>query len=142
MITKGEILMGRDKLAPLTKELEANLARLWTAVNIVRTVWGHPMAVSSGYRPLAVNTRTPGAAKRSAHLTCQAVDIWDPEHRLARFLQANQDLLVRAGLWMEDPSATPTWCHLQIRPILGKSASRVFLVEAADELDTDYEALV
>lgn len=129
MIAKSEILMGREVLYPLTPELEANLSKLWAAVNIVRTVWGQPMSVSSGYRPPAINAKTPGAAKNSAHMTCQAVDFWDPEHKLARFLQANQDLLVRAGLWMEAPNRTPTWVHLQIRPVRGLPSSRIFLAE-------------
>lgn len=142
VITKGEILQGRHKLAPLTRELEANLSKLWTAVNIVRSEYNKPMRVSSGYRPVFINARTPGAATNSAHITCQAVDFWDPDHELVRFLQARPELLERAGLWMEDPNSTPTWCHLQIRPVRGKSGSRVFLAEAGDELDQDYTGIV
>lgn len=113
MITREEILMGRDKQFPLTSELEANLARLLTAVNAVRKAYGKPMVVSSGYRPAHFNTAA-GGAKRSAHMICMAVDFRDPNGEIDKWCDENQDLLESLGLWQEHPDATKGWCHLDI----------------------------
>jgi hypothetical protein len=55
MISRDEILMGRDKQAPLTGPMEVNLEKLLKAVNKFRAVWGKPMKVTSGYRPAAIS---------------------------------------------------------------------------------------
>ena len=115
MITRAEVLMGRDKVHPLTEIQESNLARLLTALNIVRRSYGKPLVVSSGYRPAAINAAA-GGAKRSAHMTCEACDFADPDKKFAEWCQANLDVLIRAGLYLEDPDFTPNWVHLQIRP--------------------------
>jgi len=135
MITRDEILKGRELRDPLTPELEANLTKLLTAVNLVRQAYGAPLMISSGYRPPRINSRIKGAAKNSAHLTCQAADIWDPKHALVQFLLTKPELLQQAGLWMEDPKKTPTWCHLQIRPVHGVGGTRVFLADEQSTLD-------
>lgn len=119
MISRAEILMGRDKEYPLTKELEANLNRLLNAVNKLRALYGKPMYVSSGYRPGKYNKAANGA-KNSAHITCEAVDFKDLDNALKSWITVK--ILEDCGLYMEWPGATPTWCHLQIRP----TVSRVF----------------
>jgi hypothetical protein len=80
--------------------------------------------ISSGWRPMAVNARVPGAAPRSKHMSGQAVDLYDPEGDLDDWCMAHQDRLAAAGLWLEHPSATKSWCHLQSLP--PKSGNRVF----------------
>ena len=70
MISRDEILMGRDKQAPLTGLMEVNLRKLLQAVNKLRAAYGKPMIVSSGYRPAAINATIPGAAKKSNHMAC------------------------------------------------------------------------
>lgn len=72
--------------------------------------------VSSGWRPPQINATTPGAKSKSLHLTCEAIDIYDPEGDLDDWCMANISLLRRLGLSMEHPSATKGWCHVQIRP--------------------------
>jgi uncharacterized protein YcbK (DUF882 family) len=121
MITREEILKGRDKDHPLSEIQQKNLDRLLAAVNIVRRSYGKPMVVTSGYRPAAINAAV-GGAKKSAHLSCEACDFADPEGKLAQWCLSNLDVLVRAGLYMEGPAATPGWVHLQIRP----TKNRVF----------------
>jgi hypothetical protein len=80
--------------------------------------------LSSGWRPPAVNAATPHAAPNSKHMTGQAADLYGPGNVLALWAQQHQDLLKKHGLWMEAPSATPTWLHLQTVP--PRSGNRVF----------------
>lgn len=115
MITKEEVLMGRDKDHPLTEELQANLDLLLIALNKLRTAYGKPMVVTSGYRPAAFNSAA-GGAKKSAHMSCQAADFRDSSGELKKWCVDNIHLLEEFGLYLEHPDHTPTWCHLQIRP--------------------------
>lgn len=112
-VSKQEILMGRDVEYPLSSELEDNLNRLFEAVNKLRIKYGKPMIVSSGYRPGHYNSDAHGA-KNSSHITCEAVDFKDVDGELKTFCTV--DILEECGLWMEDPEATKTWCHVSIRP--------------------------
>lgn len=81
------------------------------------------MFVTSGYRTAKHNAEVDGA-KNSAHLYCMAADFEDFSGDLKRFIKADveksptkeSEVLKSCGLWMEEPSATPTWIHLQIRP--------------------------
>lgn len=115
MITRDEVLMGRDREYPLSHELEGNLIRLLLALDIFRAAYRRPMYVSSGYRPGHYNTAA-GGAEKSAHPQCEACDFHDPDGALKHFALANLELLERAGLYMEEPARTPTWIHLQTRP--------------------------
>jgi len=107
--------MGREKEYPLTPELEANLSRLLIAVNKLAEKYGRDMAVSSGYRPGHYNVKA-GGSRRSAHLTCEAVDFLDSGRQLTEWILANPAVLQECGLWMEHPDHTPTWVHLDTRP--------------------------
>ena len=124
MISKAEILMGRDKDYPLDAEMQANLQKLLTAVNLFRKHYGKPMTVSSGYRPAAINAKVKGAAKKSNHMRCLAVDFKDTDGLIDKFCMDNLHILEACGLWLEHPEATPNWCHLQCVP--PKSGNRVF----------------
>lgn len=124
MITRDEVLMGRDKDSPLTKELETNLTKLLMALNAFRKIYGKPMVVSSGYRPEAVNAATPGAAKHSNHMICLACDFKD-DGKLDQYCVDNQDVLEKCGLYLEDPAHTPGWTHLQCVP--PRSGNRIFI---------------
>jgi len=115
MITRQEILMGRDKEFPLTQELEDNLAILLEKVNIIRSIWGKPLIVTSGYRPAQYNQNANGA-KKSAHMSCQAADFKDIDREFSKWCLNNLPLLKQNGLYLESPKYTPSWTHLQIRP--------------------------
>lgn len=81
--------------------------------------------VSSGWRPPTINAATPGAAVRSKHLSCQAVDLYDPDGDLDEWCLANAATVLRdLGLWLEHPAATKGWCHVQTVP--PGSRNRVF----------------
>lgn len=118
-VTHSEILMGRDKDAPLSPEQKANLDRLVVAVNIIRQAYGKPLRISSGYRPAVYNLKA-GGAKRSAHLTCEAVDFVDVDGALATWCVKNIQLLEKAGLYMENHMYTPGWVHLQTRATINR----------------------
>ena len=73
--------------------------------------------VTSGWRPVSYNLSI-GGAKNSNHCKCLAVDLLDPEHKMAYLLMKNEWLLSELGLAIEHPSKTekPTgfWLHVQI----------------------------
>lgn len=115
MITKEEILMGRVKEEDLSPELQENLNTLVEAVNKIRKTWGKPMIVTSGYRTPEINMKITGAAKKSAHMSCQAVDFKDTDNSLGGWCMRNMHKLTQWGLYLEHPRHTPGWCHLQIR---------------------------
>lgn len=118
MISRSEVLMGRDRDYPLTPPIHKNLEKLLVALNKFRAVYGKPMIVTSGYRPGHYN-RAAGGAKRSSHLTCEACDFADATGGLAKYCLENLKLLEDCGLWMESPTKTKGWVHLQIRPVPG-----------------------
>lgn len=120
MISRDEILMGRDGEYPLDEELESNLQKLLEAVNKLRALYGKPMYVSSGYRPGRYN-KAAGGAPHSAHRLCMAVDFHDVDGDITNF--CTDEILEQCGLYREDRGHTPTWCHVQIRP----THNRVFI---------------
>lgn len=124
MITRDEVLMGREKASPLTPEQEANLVTLLEALNKLRTTYGKPLYVTSGYRPASVNSAV-GGAKKSAHMSCEACDFRDSDGSFAEWCLKNLDVLADCGLYMESPAHTIGWVHLQTRKT--KSGNRVFI---------------
>lgn len=125
MITREEVLMGRDKDFPLDKEQEANLEKLLKALNKLRKAYGKPMVVSSGYRPAAINANVKGAAKKSNHIMCLACDFKDLDGKLDEWMLENLDVLAECGLYLESPQHTPGWSHVQC--VAPKSGNRVFI---------------
>jgi hypothetical protein len=90
-------------------------------------------ALTSGFRPDAVNAATPGAAKGSLHKLALAADIEDDDRELAVYCLSDQKLLEHIGLWLENPQHTKKrradgswarWVHVQMRP--PASGKRVF----------------
>jgi hypothetical protein len=118
MISREEISKGQ--LIP--PKLEANLQLLLERLNKFRKEYAKPMIVVSGYRQSNHN-RKIGGAPNSAHLSCQAADFADVDRTLTKF--CTNEVLQKFDLYMEDPSHTPTWVHLQTRPT--KSGRRIFI---------------
>jgi hypothetical protein len=81
--------------------------------------------LASGWRPDRYNHLIPNSAKKSRHITCEAVDLRDPDGFLAAFAKRRIDLLEELGLYMEDPRYTPKWVHLQTRAV--PSGNRIFI---------------
>lgn len=131
MISKDELLKGRDQQYPndYTQEISNNLDNLLIPMNQVRTAWGKPMTVNSGWRPPSINAATPGAAKHSKHMLGLAVDIADPNGSLWAWVLQNLDLMQQLGIFFEDKRWTPNWVHFQLgAPISGK---RIFVPNAS-----------
>lgn len=113
-----------------SKEQEQNLIKLCEALNIIRKAWAKPMVITSGLRSWEehaaiyqkIGLKPP---KFSAHLSGEAADVWDRDRELKKFCVENLPLLEKAGLYMEDPTKTLTWVHLQTRP--PRSGNRIFL---------------
>lgn len=117
-ITLDDYWMGRDKTyaSELTPEIRENASRLIKVVNELLEELGvtTSVRVSSGWRPSAINSRTPGAASKSYHLTGLAIDLHDPDGELDKLIMDRHTLLNKAGLWHEHPESTPGWCHLDL----------------------------
>ena len=132
MITISDYFMGRDKAYPdlVTNELKAAASETVARANLLISAYNsmskdeEPRRVNSGWRPPSVNAATPGAAPRSKHMTGHAIDISDPEGDLDEWCLEHPDVLQTIGLWMEHPSATKGWCHVQVLP--PKSGKRCF----------------
>jgi hypothetical protein len=138
-ISLPEYWMGRDETYPLamspaiaraavtTVDLANKLLVLAAScdVHLMRNARTGSL-VRSGWRPPSVNAITPGAAPNSKHMTGQAIDIEDPDGDLDEWLMTKDglDTLVHLGLWLEHPSATKGWTHVQTIP--PKSLNRVF----------------
>lgn len=129
MISLAEILMGRVEFNNLPADLQANCTTLLDRINQVRTAYGKPMTVNSGYRTPEINEATANAAAHSWHLKCAAVDIGDADGALWAWVLDNLELMQSIGLWCEDKRWCPTWTHFQIFP--SKSGHRIFVPSSA-----------
>ena len=127
MITLADYFMGRDRshAQELTDALRTNAAVVVERVNQFLRQAACPGVVNSGWRPHTINASVPNASPRSKHLSCEAIDLDDPNDALDAWCLENLPVLERIGLWLEHPDATPGWCHLQIVP--PRSGRRVFM---------------
>lgn len=137
LITPHMFWTGRDSVYAnqLTLNMRDNAAQILQRANAliaiahVDGVELHPRPhqasyVTSGWRPRQVNERTPGAALHSLHMSCEAIDLHDPYGELDEWCMDHLSHLEKIGLWLEHPSATKGWCHVQTRG--PKSGRRVF----------------
>ena len=89
-----------------------------------------PMKATSCLRSIKDQQRINPKAMGSSHLDACAVDIGDPDGKLANWLQTDtgNTALINNGLWMEDPKSTHgkngNWVHLQT--YTPKSMNRIF----------------
>lgn len=118
MILKEEILKG----ATCPPEFKNNLLVLLERINKVRQAWGKPMLVTSGFRSREDQLRIYKAKGipeskipwGSSHLTCEAIDIYDPNGTLNAWCKTNEELLRSFGLWLEVRQGN--WQHFQTKP--------------------------
>lgn len=106
----------REKHKELTPQHIENAKKLLEKVNALLTDLGIAQVfVSSGFRPSDINSSIANAAKKSLHMTCQAIDIQDPDGTLDELLDESDALLKKHGLWQESPNATKGWAHLDLK---------------------------
>ena len=124
-LTLAAYWMGRDAMYPAewSYQVHDNAVELLRRVNLLLGQYGSTPAVNSGWRPASVNAAAGGAA-HSLHLTGEAVDLADRDGALKYWCMSHLSILADCGLWMENGTATPTWCHLQSKP--PASGRRVF----------------
>lgn len=114
----------RLKSPELNDTIKANATELLKRVNALLAELGITEAsISSGFRPSSVNSAIPNAAKKSAHMTGEALDIVDDKSQ-SLCKACTKELLIKHGLYREDSDYTKGWCHLQTR-VTG-SGNRVF----------------
>lgn len=137
MISKDELLDGRDKKYPAdyTQEISDNLDQLLVPMNQIRTSWGKPMTVTSGWRPPSINGATPGAAKNSKHMQGLAVDIYDADGSLWSWVLQNLSTMKDLGIYFEDRRWTPSWVHFQVGP--PASGKRIYVPSSAPAIAPD-----
>ena len=135
MISKDEILIGRDKLYPndYTKEISDNIDKILIPLNVVRQRYAKAMYVSSGWRPPSVNEKLSNAGAKSNHLKGLAVDFKDPDGKLRDWVIAHLEWLAGLGFYFEDFRWTPGWTHFQIVP--PGSKRRVYIPSIAPARD-------
>jgi hypothetical protein len=141
LISMADYWMGRDRRYSLqlesntrrNAELTVRLANEFLAAALAGGVVDlekHPAnqsLVVSGWRPPQINAATKGAAPRSNHISGRAIDLYDPDGDLDAWSMsdAGHAELEKIGLWLEHPSKTLGWCHIQTVP--PKSGKRVFM---------------
>lgn len=128
LLTVADYYMGRDGLYILSEEQKNNAYETVKRVNTLLVVLeqnGIALEINpatktyltSGWRPAEYNAKVQGAALRSKHISCQAADLFDPEGEIDSFLMDNTNTVLKdTGLFMEHPSATKGWCHVQTVP--------------------------
>ena len=124
--------MGRDTAfaASMVDPLRNNASTTVAKANLLLTAFKAATGdtetrhVTSGWRPPALNSISPGAAPNSKHMAAQAIDIADPNGDFDEWCLENASVMEGIGLWQEHPSATKGWIHVQTVP--PKSGKRVF----------------
>ena len=111
-----------DSNNPTDVILRRNLEDLCLKVNALG--YKPPMYASSCLRSIADQQRINPKAMGSSHLYGCAVDIKDPDGKLAAWVKANKAKLEECGLWCENPQYTKGWVHLQT--YAPKSMNRFF----------------
>lgn len=111
-------------MSQLTDDMKEDAAEIVRRANVLLAAFGTERSMTSGWRPAEVNARVSGAAAKSKHMMCQAIDLADPDGDLDDFCFNNTGTLKSIGLWLEHPAATKGWCHVQIVP--PRSGNRIF----------------
>lgn len=122
-ITLADYFGSHDK-SKLTPDNYVNASTTVVRANTLLERFGEDRIVNSGWRPAEYNAGVPNASQTSKHITCQAIDLADPEGDLDEWCFDHPEVLVEIGLWQEHPAATPHWVHIQVVP--PKSGKRVF----------------
>lgn len=116
------------KSHPLSDTLQENLLDLCDKLNALEKhcPWEfYPTPGCSGYRTEEEQKRINPKAMRSSHIFGCAVDIDDYEGLIFEWCQDNIQLLVKFGIWLENPSADPDG-HLHMQSIPPKSGNRIY----------------
>lgn len=117
MILLEQYLQGRDKtyFSFYTKVIEDNAEKFLTQLNGFFKDLGlntDTLTITSGWRPPPINSKV-GGAPSSYHLRGRACDFLDDASgTLDAKISLVPGLLAKWNLWLESPSSTPGWVHL------------------------------
>ena len=111
MITLKEITKGQD----IPTDCLENLFDLYQKINKVRQKYNKPMIVTSGYRTIEYEKKK-GRSGKSDHCKCKAIDIYDPDRSLCKWVHENEQWLASIPLWMEHTDYTKNWIHFTTQP--------------------------
>ncbi len=121
-IELSEILKTK-KLEDQSPEVQANLAILLERMNKVRELYGKVMRITSGLRTKEDQIRVYAEKgitditkipMGSAHLSGQAIDVYDADGTLNQWCKDHEKELIEIGVWLETRQGS--WQHLQIKP--------------------------
>lgn len=111
--TVFDVTKGDPRRIPSDPQIQQNILRLAKELDRVRESWGGPIAVTSWYRPSAVN-KAIGGTSQSQHLTGKAADVYPMNGELFKF----QDWLDKVA-WKDKAlgyGAKKGFVHLDLRP--------------------------
>ena len=108
-------------------ELESNVKRLLVFLQDLREKWGSAIRINSGYRCPILNKLVKGS-KTSAHLMCNAVDLWPCNNKFEEF----KEFIVKyldGKSWDQciiEKSGKSRWIHLGLYSNSGKQRRQIF----------------
>ena len=111
MIKLSEIAKGQA----IPAEYLENLYDLWNKINNIRSAYGKPMVITSGYRTVEWEKKQ-GRSGKSDHCKCKAIDVYDPDKDLAKWVHEHEQLLKYNQLWVEHTDYTKNWVHFTTQP--------------------------
>ncbi|TXH13253.1 MAG: hypothetical protein E6R03_11685 [Hyphomicrobiaceae bacterium] len=110
----------------VTEQELSNATQLIEKVNALLDEFGERRGQNSGHRTreksLDLRAKGYAAAIGGTHETANGIDLEDEDSLLKNWL--DEGILARYGLYMEHPSATRRWVHLQRVP--PRSGRRIF----------------
>lgn len=110
---------------PVTEIQKKNLEKLAQAVSKIEEEMGKEFLVTSGLRSKEMQLKINPAAKNSAHISGEAVDVSDVDGDIYAFCIDHVPLLIELGIYLECKTYTKRWAHMQIRA--PKSGNRFFI---------------
>lgn len=108
-------------------ELEHNTERLLNFLQGIREAWGSGIRITSGYRCPILNKVVNGS-KTSAHLTCNAVDLWPCNNKFEEFKEFMVKYL-EGRSWDQciiEKSGNSKWIHFGLYNNSGKQRRQIF----------------
>ena len=108
-------------------ELEHNTKRLLNFLQGIREAWGSGIRITSGYRCPILNKAVNGS-KTSAHLTCNAVDLWPCNNKFEEFKEFMVKYL-EGRSWDQciiEKSGNSKWIHFGLYNNFEKQRRQIF----------------
>lgn len=113
-------------------ELEYNTKRLLVFLQALRNAWGSGIRITSGYRCPILNKLVKGS-KTSAHITCNAVDLWPCNGKFVEFVKFVKEFL-KDKSWdqciiessISSSGKVTRWLHLGLYNNSGKQRRQIF----------------